>query len=359
MSRRRVLSPGSGCGRRGFTLVELLVVIAIIGTLIGLLLPAVNAVRERGRSAQCMNNMHQIVEAMANYESSNRTLPPGRMGCDAYTNSPCGPASGAGAMTGSQRQGTSGFMAVLPQLDQNPLYSNFAPFPLGIAYPAVSDTSTTNWSTFIASGGSQTVAQSLLVQPKVFVCPSDAFCQPANTFLAPSAATTSYAMMLGELGVLAVTNSAGQTLQPPATTELQQAYYNNGPFIYKLARRTADVRDGLQYTIFIGETIDGSNEATLNAWPVAIAYLSCLRSSNNPLNTASGSGGQQTISPCGIANLPSNATGGFASRHPSGANFAFGDGHMSYLSNQIDFPTYQALSTIAGSEAIDDSLLTP
>ncbi|MDB4766786.1 DUF1559 domain-containing protein [bacterium] len=67
-------------GQNGFTLVELLVVIAIIGILIGMLLPAVQQVREAARRTQCLNNMRQASLAMLNYESAHMTFPPGCQG---------------------------------------------------------------------------------------------------------------------------------------------------------------------------------------------------------------------------------------------------------------------------------------
>src|SRR5690349_13275531 len=98
--------------RRAFTLIELLVVIAIIAVLIALLLPAVQSAREAARRAQCTNNLKQIGLALHNYHDINGSFP---MGC----------GSGMHDMPNTYiaKQGWSALAAILPMMEQTPLYN--------------------------------------------------------------------------------------------------------------------------------------------------------------------------------------------------------------------------------------------
>ena len=100
--------------RAGFTLVELLVVIAIIGILIGMLLPAVQQVREAARRVSCANKMRQLSLAVHNYESAHRTFPVSQVGP--------GKSDGSG---GYQSGYYSWLVPLLPFVEQNNLYNQF------------------------------------------------------------------------------------------------------------------------------------------------------------------------------------------------------------------------------------------
>jgi prepilin-type N-terminal cleavage/methylation domain-containing protein len=112
-------SSSSRTAAPGFTLVELLVVIAIIGTLVALLLPAVQAAREAGRRTQCGNQMRQMALAMLNHESSKGFFPSG--GIDPWPSIE-DYASGGKAFA-APKQGLSWAYQILPFLEQNSVHN--------------------------------------------------------------------------------------------------------------------------------------------------------------------------------------------------------------------------------------------
>ena len=107
--------PSKPASPSGFTLVELLVVIAIIGILIGMLLPAVQAVREAARRTSCANNIRQIALAVLNYESAHQHFPVNQIGPGMLD-----------ATHGDYEEGYySWLVPLLPHVEQNNLYNSF------------------------------------------------------------------------------------------------------------------------------------------------------------------------------------------------------------------------------------------
>ena len=113
--------------KKGFTLVELLVVIAIIGILIGMLLPAVQQVREAARRTECMNNLRQVALASLNFESAHMHMPTAGTAINSWASSDTG-TWGAGTRTPFSRENWSQFWQILPFIEQN----NVVPIRQGI-----------------------------------------------------------------------------------------------------------------------------------------------------------------------------------------------------------------------------------
>ncbi len=302
--------------RNAFTLVELLVVIAIIGVLIGMLLPAVQSVREAARRVTCMNNMRQIGLAVLNYESANMKLPPGRVGCDDIGEQMSVSQCHAG-LTSEEKNGASGFVSILPQLELNNLSQQLDLENGGLWNRDVDDLEW--WQNFPRK---RSGVQEFL---PVYWCPSENGKKESDVYRPIIAAASSYAFSSGSLG--------------PDNPVHVTKYKNDGAFFYHTQIRLADIRDGLSNTFLAGEVVRPDTHESSNVWSYAIANSDCLRTTTNPLNTVPGDGIVVEL-----------RNGAFASSHPGGANFAYGDGHVSFIYEAIEMPAYQALSTINNGE---------
>ena len=308
--------------RNAFTLVELLVVIAIIGILIGLLLPAVQAVREAARRMQCSNHQKQIVLALLNFETLNKKFPPARHGCDGT----CPDENNT--QTGDKRYGTSGFVWILPMLEQESLFESLNS---GRILPAVSDSTTSEWSS-----KQTTIKKFFKTRVTTLVCPSST----AQPVLETNSqyATCNFAFCAGSNGPSTKSGPIGNDVK----------YKNNGVFYYRKFHQIKDITDGTTHTLFLGEVIEADKTHSQNTWFQGSRHLDCFRTTDNPLNTQPEDGV--------VLNMYGYKTSGaFASEHASGANFAYGDGHVDFLSENIDHTNvYQPLSTRAGGEVIDE-----
>jgi prepilin-type N-terminal cleavage/methylation domain-containing protein len=302
--------------RPGFTLVELLVVIAIIGVLVALLLPAVQAAREAARRAQCTNNIRQWALAVNTYEDSLKTYPTGRMGCDCWTGDVCG------TRPSSTRPGTSAFVLLLPQMEQQSLYDQ-----LGFQKGAIAPVTGCAGVTDDTAGWSTGISQLFSYRPKSVVCPTNT----AKKLSGGNWGVGSYAFNHGTYGA-----SAG-------TDQVNLKHYNTGVFMYRTPIKPRDVSDGLANTFFIGEVADGHNPNNSNQWMIGSRHTDSLRATENPLNTP-------ISAPIFLDLYGLKVNGAFSSKHPRGALFAFGDGHVQYLSDNINLTTYRALSTRNGGE---------
>ena len=332
--------------RAGFTLIELLVVIAIIGVLISLLLPAVQKVREAANRTQCQNNLKQIGLALHNYHDTFKRFPPGYIDGNKSTS-----ATLAGIPDNDVGPGWGWASFLLPYLEQGNVY-NRIDFKQGVGI-----------------GVNVQMSQQPL---SVFQCPSDdlqeAFPIYDSTFTTPIA-VVAHGNYVGCNGWVECYNNAGGFCAGgvgndglPGTTGAAA----NGLFYRNSKTNIASVIDGLSNTIVVGER--SSNHAP-STWTGAVTGARC------PAWMATIPPTQPYTPPPGPAydnadfdealilahgnatHLPSSDfpiydPDVFYSKHPSGANFLFGDGSVHFLSSNIDPNTYQNLSTIAGGEVL-------
>jgi prepilin-type N-terminal cleavage/methylation domain-containing protein/prepilin-type processing-associated H-X9-DG protein len=330
--------------RRGFTLIELLVVIAIIGVLVGLVVPAVQKVRETASRMKCSNNLRQIGLALHNYHDTNGSFPPGYI--DGNTDPMSTPDNDVGP-----GWGWASFL--LPNLEQEPLYKQI------------------NFRQTVGMGSNAAVSQMPL---SIFLCPSDGYPQNSpiydSTFTTPIA-TVAHGNYVGCNGWVECFNGAGGNYQGGVgqdglSGQLGQA--GAGVFYRNSHTRIAQVTDGLSNTIFVGERSGNHSPST---WTGAVPGGRCPawmanqppRPNSPPPGPAYDNAdfGEALVLAHGNAthvpsvDFPVYDPDTFYSMHtPRGANFLFGDGSVHFLSSTINPYTYQYLCTMDGNEVVND-----
>lgn len=288
--------------RRGFTLVELLVVIAIIGILISLLLPAVQSAREAARRTMCMNNLSQIGLAAHNYEFSYEHLPAGVI-------NPSGPIRSE-----PEGQHVSWIVQLLPYLEEQAAYRLF------------------DQAAGAYAGSNARVRQARM---QVMMCPS--YPGDAGGWRDGGGAVFT-----------AVSTYAGchHDVEAPIDAD------NNGLLFLNSQIRYEDIFDGATHTVLVGEMFPDQNpdEESLGWVSGTRATLRNMGSFEEWAQRNPDRARTDTVpAPTGPLDV-----GGFGSSHPGGVLFAFADGSVHFVREDIQPQLRQQLGHRADGELMDD-----
>ena len=319
--------------RSGFTLIELLVVIAIIAILIGLLLPAVQKVREAAARMQCSNNMKQIGLAAHNYHGTYEKFPPGAIISPNATNINPGYVSSppyAGPYTGS-------LVFLLPFIEQDNVYKQIPQGYLQLG------TTTGAWAyntpPFDFAGGNATGYLKLAdARIKSYLCPSDNM----DTAVPTGGVIDAYWTEPGQIWIDYVYYAKGSGAEMGMTNYIGCAGYlgNYGKYkgIYYNNSQTkfTDVIDGTSNTIAFGETLAGTNTGNRD---FVLSWF--------------GAGCMPTA--WGLSGTPDWYQ--FSSKHTNIVQFAFGDGSVRSITVSANYSQFVYASGMADGKVIDYSQL--
>lgn len=299
-----------------FTLIELLVVIAIIAMLVGLLLPAVQKVRDSAQRMSCQNNLKQIGLAMHNYNSAYGVLPPG--------------------------SNTSGFTVV------------------ALLMPFIEQTNVSNTIDFNASPDSPLNSVPNGTTVPLLICPSDPFTAlppglggnnyfanygtNINFFQNSTVANGVFALMDSGISLLAITDGTSNTA---AFSELLKGDFNNA--VYSKA-------DWINVSaVGLPTTADQAYSICQSANPQNLSYQ-CFSSGGEWLGDDNTGTAYTHVVPPNTTNCVWLANLTFAitasSNHTNGVNVLLCDGSVRFVSNSISLTTWRALGTRNGGDLV-------
>jgi prepilin-type N-terminal cleavage/methylation domain-containing protein/prepilin-type processing-associated H-X9-DG protein len=325
---------------RAFTLIELLVVIAIIAILIGLLLPAVQKVREAAARAKCSNNLKQIGLALHAYHDVNMEFPPARPFTGPKVVIAPGIMGGYGEIflgifPQNEAMWGSWMFRILPYIEQSPLHQKLL----------AANTSATLITTFNAVAATQV---------SIYVCPSDGRISGSGSYTASSGGTQSN-----------VTLALGSYCGVTGNDEWPEGGFygsnaRNGIFATNTWNRAAGrrrgvqivgVTDGTSNTLMVGER-PPSDDLVYGAW-VYVDFESTLALPNTETTWRPGCpvpsdfGPDKPTNPCAVMH--------YWSMHPGGANFLLGDGSVRYFPYSAATTLMRPMASRNGGEILPGS----